>query len=231
VFLLIAKVTIGVVLAFGDYLPPQFESGFLNGRDAYFWEGYHLPFYAHIVSGPCSLLLGLLLLSERFRKRFAGWHRRLGRVQVAGVLLLVSPSGLWMAFYAETGPMAGFGFGSLALATGFCTVRGWRVAVNRRFAKHRRWMLRCYILLCSAVVLRLTAGVATVTDVEGIWIYQMAAWTSWLIPLAIFEYMADTTQEIGGGGNGMRLRSDSELSKRIDQLSAINRRQGLPRFL
>lgn len=187
VFLLIAKVTIGVVLAFGDYLPPQFESGFLNGRDLYFWDGYHLPFYAHIISGPCSLLLGMLLLSSRFRKRFSGWHRKLGRVQVACVLLLVSPSGLWMAFYAETGPIAGFGFGTLAVATGLCVLLGWRAAVNRRFAQHRVWMLRCYILLCSAVVLRLTAGLATVTHVEGIWTYQMAAWTSWLVPLAILE--------------------------------------------
>lgn len=187
VFLLIVKVTIGVVLSFGDYLPPRFESGFLNGRDSYFWSGYHLAFYAHIVSGPCSLLLGMLQLSERFRRRYAGWHRKLGRVQVASVLLVVAPSGLAMSFYAETGAVAGVGFGTLAVATGLCVLLGWRSAVNRKFAEHRVWMLRCYVLLCSAVVLRLTAGVATVSHVEGIWVYQMAAWTSWLVPLAIFE--------------------------------------------
>jgi len=48
-------------------------------------------------------------------------------------------------------------------------------------------MLRCYVLLCSAVVLRLTAGLATVSGVEGAWTYQMSAWTSWLVPLAILE--------------------------------------------
>lgn len=187
VCLLIVKVTVGVVLAFGDYLPPQFESGFLNGRESYFWDGYHLLFYLHIASGPCSLLLGLILLSERFRRRFAGWHRRLGRVQVANVLLLVALSGLGMSFRAETGGVAGFGFGTLAVATGLCVLLGWRSAVRRRFAEHRVWMLRCYVLLCSAVVLRLTAGLATITGVEGEWTYQMAAWTSWLVPLAILE--------------------------------------------
>lgn len=168
-------------------MPPQFETGFLNGRDSYFWDGYHLAFYVHVVSGPCSLLLGMVLLSERFRRRFAAWHRRLGRVQVACVLLVVSPSGLGMSFYAETGAIAGAGFGTLAVATGLCVLLGWRSAVKRRIAEHRVWMLRCYVLLCSAVVLRLTAGVATVTDVEGVWHYQTAAWTSWLVPLAILE--------------------------------------------
>ena len=81
VSVLILKVTIGIVLSLGSYVPPQCESGFLDGRGAYFWDGYHLAFYTHIVNGPCSLLLGMVLLSERFRRRFPGWHRKLGRVQ------------------------------------------------------------------------------------------------------------------------------------------------------
>lgn len=186
-FLLIVKVTVGVLLSFGAYLPPDFDSGFLIGRESYFRDGYHLAFYAHIVSGPCSLILGIVLLSERFRRRFPGWHRRLGRMQVANVLLLVAPSGLWMAFYAETGVVAGVGFGTLAVATGLFVLLGWRSAVNRRFVQHRVWMLRCYVLLCSAVILRLIAGLSTVAGVEGAWTYQMSAWTSWLVPLAILE--------------------------------------------
>lgn len=187
VFALIVKVTVGVIITFGSYLPPDFDSGFLIGRDLYFWDGYHLAFYTHVVSGPCSLLLGMVLLSERFRRRFTGWHRNLGRVQVANVLLLVAPSGAWMSFYAETGSVAGVGFGTLGLVTGLCVLFGWRAAVKRRFAVHRVWMLRCYVLLCSAVVLRLTAGVATIADIDGDWTYQMAAWTSWLVPLAMLE--------------------------------------------
>jgi hypothetical protein len=185
--LLILKVTLGVVMTYGDYIPPSFDSAFLNGRDAYFWGGYHWAFYAHIVSGPCALVFGTILLSDWFRLRFSKWHRRLGRVQAACVLLLVAPSGFWMAFHAETGAVAGAGFASLALATGLCVFCGFRAAVRRRFAEHRRWMWRCYLLLCSAVVLRLTAGVATVAGIEGPWTYTMAAWTSWLVPLGVFE--------------------------------------------
>ncbi len=184
---LILKVTAVVVMNYRDYLPPNFNSDFLQDRGDYFWNGYHWAFYTHIVAGPWTLILGIILLSDRFRGRYPAWHRGLGRCQAAIVLLMIVPSGIWMALYAETGAVAGAGFGTLAVATGLCIYRGWRMAVGRKFTEHRRWMLRCYILLCSAVVLRLTAGFFIITNVDGDWIYPASAWTSWLVPLVVYE--------------------------------------------
>ncbi|MCA9026866.1 MAG: DUF2306 domain-containing protein [Planctomycetaceae bacterium] len=184
---LIIRVTFAVLRNYPDYLPPNFSADFLLGREAYFFGSYQWAFYAHIVSGPLTLIIGLALMSERFRRRFPAWHRVLGRIQVVCVLLLVTPSGFWMAFHAQAGAVAGVGFAALAFATGLCACCGWRSAVRRRFTVHRRWMSRCYLLLCSAVVLRLTAGLFTVTGVEADWTYPLTAWTSWLVPLAIYE--------------------------------------------
>lgn len=64
---------------------------------------------------------------------------------------------------------------------------GWRAAAGRRFEEHRRWMWRCFLLLCSAVVVRLVGGLATVTGVDADWVYPLTAWASWLAPLAAFE--------------------------------------------
>lgn len=191
---LILKVTAVVVMNYHDYLPPNFDSDFLQDRGDYFWDGYHFAFYTHIAAGPWTLIVGMILLSDGFRKRYPAWHRYLGRTQAAIVLLMIVPSGIWMAMYAETGTVAGAGFGSLAVATGLCVYRGWRMAVTRKFAEHRRWMLRCYILLCSAVVLRLTAGLFIVTDIDGAWIYPMSAWVSWLVPLVVLELTFARTQ-------------------------------------
>lgn len=185
--LLICKVTVGVLLTYGDYIPPSFESVFLQDREHYFWDGYSWAFYTHIASGPCALILGLILLSGQFRRRYSNWHRALGRVQVLCVVFLVTPSGIWMARYAESGNIAGLGFATLAVATGLCAALGWRSAVDRKFVSHRRWMWRCYVLLCSAVVLRLQAGLATVVDFDAPWLYPQAAWTSWLVPMMILE--------------------------------------------
>ena len=186
--LLVVKVTLSVVLGYRDYLPPNFNSDFLRGRDPYFFGGYQLAFYSHIVAGPTSLVLGLILLSQSFRARFPKWHRRLGKFQIALILFLLVPSGLWMACYAETGVVAAAGFFGLAVITGLCATFGWRSAVQKRFAEHRRWMWRCFLLLCSAVVIRLIGGLTTVTGVGVDWSYPLAAWASWLVPLAMYEF-------------------------------------------
>lgn len=187
VCLLILRITGGIVSAYPDYAPANFESQFLYGRESYFYNGYHLAFYAHIASGPCSLILGMVLLSERFRIRFPKWHRILGRVQAIVVLLFVVPGGLWMAWYADGGGVAGAGFAILGLATGVAMVRGWSLAVRRQFVEHRRWMWRCYLLLCSAIVLRIIGGLSVVTGQDAAWVYPVAAWVCWLLPLAVFE--------------------------------------------
>jgi hypothetical protein len=92
-----------------------------------------------------------------------------------------------MARYAESGAVAASGFSALAIATTFSALIGWQTAVQRKFAAHRRWMLRCFLLLTSAVVLRLIGGASAVTNVGVAWSYPLAAWASWLVPLAAYE--------------------------------------------
>ena len=189
VVLLIWKVTIVVMIGYRNYLPLNFQSDFLRGRESYFFGAYHFAFYTHIASGPVSLFLGTILLSESFRVKYSRWHRNLGRIQTFCVLFLVAPSGLLMAYHAATGTIAALGFATLAAAAAaaISVALGWRAAVTRRYRDHQRWMLRCFLLLCSAVVLRLFGGLAVVAGIGADWAYSLAAWASWLVPLAAFE--------------------------------------------
>jgi len=192
--LVILKTVITVLLSYRGYFPPDFQTDFLLGRERYFFGSYQWSFYAHIVSGPMSLLFGVLLLSVRLRKRFPKLHRVMGRVQVFCVLGVVTPSGLWMSFYTESNSVvgaavAGSAFAALAIATGWTVALGWRAAVKRKLAVHRLWMWRCYVLLCSAVVLRIIGGLAIMTELESDWVYPVAAWGSWIVPLVMFEAM------------------------------------------
>src|SRR6478736_2570166 len=91
--LLVLKVTLSVVAGYRQYLPPDFDADFLLGREAYFYGAYAWAFYAHLVAGPTTLVVGTILISERFRRQAPKWHRRLGRLQVASVLLMLVPSG------------------------------------------------------------------------------------------------------------------------------------------
>lgn len=190
VLALILKVALGVVLSYRDYLPPQFESGFLQGRQGYFWTtAYHLAFYLHIASGPCALVIGVALMSDRLRLMYPDWHKYLGILQILCVLLVLVPSGIWMSLYAETGAIAGIGFAVLGVATGACAFMGWKSAIRKRFDEHRRWMSRCFLLLSSAVILRLMGGAFSIIGVGYPTTYTLAAWTSWVIPLTLYELL------------------------------------------
>ena len=184
---LIIRVTVAVVLNYRHYLPPDFTFEFLQDRESYFFGSYRWAFYIHIFSGPITLLLGILLVSDGLRTNLPRWHRILGRVQLVLIFFFVVPSGLWMAFQTESGVIASAGFASLAIATGLCAALGFQSAIRRRFVDHRRWMWRCYLLLCSAVVLRIMGGLVTVMEFNTEWSYPFAAWASWLLPLIVFE--------------------------------------------
>lgn len=185
--LLVLKIVLSTFLLYPDYLPPNFNNDFLRGRDPYFWQGYHASFYVHIFSGPLSLILGLFLLSESFRRRFPKWHRILGRIQVLNVLLLVAPSGLGMAPRSLTGPVAAAAFTILSILTALTILLGWQTALQRRFNVHRRWMQRNFALLCSAVLIRVHGGLGDYLGYDAEWIYSLAAWLSWILPLLALE--------------------------------------------
>jgi uncharacterized membrane protein len=185
---LILRVLAAILANYPDYFPPDFDSLFLQGREATFTGAYRAAFYVHILTGPVVLLNGLILLSEAVRRRHGGLHRALGRVQVAVLLLLMLPSGVVMARHAFGGWPAGLSFLVLSAATAGCALVGVVHARRRRFDRHRRWMLRSYVLICSAVALRLISGAAGLVRVRSPEeAYIVAAWASWLVPLAAFE--------------------------------------------
>lgn len=186
--LLILRVLATILANYPDYFPPNFDSLFLQGREATFTGAYRAAFYVHIFSGPVVLFNGLILLSEEVRSRHGGWHRWLGRFQIVVLLLLVLPSSVVMSRHAFGGWPAGLSFLLLSAATAGCAIVGVVHACCRRYDRHRRWMLRSYVLICSAVTLRLMSGAAGLVGVPSPEdAYIVAAWSSWLVPLAACE--------------------------------------------
>lgn len=185
---LILRVLFTILSVYPDYFPPNFNSLFLQGRETTFNGAYQVAFYVHIFTGPIVLINGLVLLSESIRRRFPMLHRMLGRIQLSVLLLLMIPSAMVMARHSFGGWPAGLSFVVLSALTVICAVVGFLNAIGRRFGQHRRWMLRCYVLICSALALRLISGIADLIGVsspEGA--YIVAAWSSWLLPLAACE--------------------------------------------
>ncbi len=178
-----------IFIPYQNYIPPWFERGFLYGREDYFFGLYGVAFYAHIATAPMALFVGLVQLSHRFRSRWPIFHRRAGKFYVAIVLLIVAPSGLMMATRAPFGRMAISGFVVLSIATWVVTLIAWREAKVGRFRRHGEWMWRSFLLIASAVLLRLISVIASDLRVAPEIAYPVAAWGSWVPSLVVYEWV------------------------------------------
>ena len=193
--LLLVRVLWQILAAYADYLPPNFEEApFLLGREEIFTTGYAVAFYVHLACGPFCLLSAVFLIasgsgSVSGRMLRKSGHRWVGRLHLLVLLFGLVPSGVILAWNAHAGPIAAGGFLVLSLLTAVCGYTAGSAALRRRWSVHRLWAWRCFFLLLSPLLLRLTAGAAIVLDLESPGFYQANAWLSWLVPLGAGELL------------------------------------------
>ena len=136
-------------------------------------------FVVHAVSASLALMLGPLQLVAVWRTRFPALHRWLGRGYVAAVAVGWLSS-LPLALNAMTGAVAALGFLALGVAWVAATGMGLLCALQRRFAEHRRWMLRSYALTMAAITLRIYLGGSIALGVDEQLSYPVIAWLCWV---------------------------------------------------
>jgi uncharacterized membrane protein len=108
----------------------------------------------HMLVAPIALLVGPFQFFPGLRAKAPRVHRVTGRVYVAACLI-AGLGGLATAPYASGGPIAGLGFGLLAVSWITATLAAWRAAVRGKFALHRSLMRFSYAMTFGAVTLRL----------------------------------------------------------------------------
>ena len=188
IVILFARVLILIVAEYHSYFPADFDSAFLTGRREFFDGIYSVAFYAHIISGPLTLVMVFFLLISGASGRWMRVHRQTGLVMVWLVVLVMAPSGLVMATHAYTGAIAGWGFALLSLVTSFSALATKRHALAGNSSCHRVWATRLFICMCSPLLLRLISGVVIVLQQESELTYRLSAWCSWIFPLAFYEF-------------------------------------------
>jgi len=140
----------------------------------------------HVVGAATALLLGPLQFLPRLRARRRTLHRWLGRTYVTGCLI-GGVGGLMMAFGTTAGPIAGAGFGCLAVIWLVSTGQAWRLAMARRFDEHRAWMIRSFALTFAAVTLRLYLPIFPLLGLSFIDGYRADSWLAWVPNLIMAE--------------------------------------------
>jgi len=134
----------------------------------------------HMVAAPVALLIGPFQFVPGLRERHRSPHRWSGRVYVAACVI-AGFAGLATAFHASGGPVAGLGFGILAVLWLAATLAAWWAATRRRFDWHRLLMRFSYAMTFGAVTLRLQIPIGFLLGYESypamsVWL----AYTAWI---------------------------------------------------
>lgn len=141
-----------------------------------------VPFKAltHMLIAPLALLVGPFQFISSLRARHPKVHRYLGRLYVASCVI-AGVGALAIAPHASGGPIAGWGFGILAVLWIGTALGGWWSAMRRRFELHRLLMRLSYAMTFGAVTLRLQIPIGlmlgyTSYSAMSVWL----AYTSWI---------------------------------------------------
>lgn len=140
---------------------------------------------AHAGLAATALLIGPFQFLRAVRRN-RGLHRLLGRTYVMSCLV-AGVAGLVLSFGSTAGPIAGLGFGTLAVSWLYTTGQAWRLARARRFDEHRRWMIRSFALTFAAVTLRLYLPFPAMMGLSFIEGYRAIAWLAWVPNLLVAE--------------------------------------------
>lgn len=140
----------------------------------------------HVAGAATALLVGPLQFLPGLRGRRPTLHRWCGRAYVTGCLI-GGFGGLVIAFGTTAGPVAGLGFGTLAVLWLVTNVQGLRMALKRRFDRHRAWMIRSFALTFAAVTLRLYLPILPLLGLSFIDGYRADSWLAWVPNLVLAE--------------------------------------------
>jgi len=174
----------------------------------------HFPLLvAHIGFGTIALITCCLQVWPWLRRNHPRVHRTCGRIYVlAGVL----PAGLLGIVVGASAVVPGFSgkMGNITLAVVWLAVTfmGFRMARKRRYAEHRRWMIRSFALCTSIVVNRLWVigliiGLSPFLqsrfggDLDALIrsAVEAAIWLSWIVNLLIAEWWIERRRALPRG--------------------------------
>lgn len=204
---------IGFILAF--YGVRTATGNFAGWNDKPLIDGYmkgddlgNVVFAAHVLLASVVTLCGLMQLVPDVRRKWPKLHRWSGRTFL-GLAIFMALSGVWLAVVRGTYLSVISAFAILINALLILVFAGlaWRHAVKRRFAQHRLWALRTFMVVSGVWFLRvglmgwivvnqgpvgMTKDMSGPTDI-------VLTFGSYLIPLAVLELHGMAERSASGG--------------------------------
>jgi uncharacterized membrane protein len=176
-----AKYVVFFVIAAASMYVMYHNERFLVDPNHPVWQHYE-PFkwwlLPHGIFGAIVLLFAPLQFSDRLRQRFTKTHRVMGRLYVAGAILL-APLGAYIQYYQER-MGAPRSFTVLAIVDAAmlmgATTLAFLFAYKRKIALHRQWATRSYAIALVFIAGRFVMGI-TGWETQGVEIVQAIIWS------------------------------------------------------
>jgi tetratricopeptide (TPR) repeat protein len=151
----------------------------------------------HLVSAVLITLSGAIQFVPHVRRRAPGLHRWNGRIFILTAFSVsLAGIGLEMMHATANTLMQSIGNGVLALLIMSSAAQALRFAIERDFARHRRWALRLFLLTSAALFIRASvilyvlsvggAGSLDLSSVQGP-VLTVLTFAQFAIPLLVLE--------------------------------------------
>jgi Predicted membrane protein (DUF2306) len=146
----------------------------------------------HGLAAGCTLILGPLQFSERLRRRFAGTHRIVGRIYIAGTLI-GGPLGVYVQYFEHkhlgTGLSIVYAAGAQAAVWMLVTLVALAFILKKNVQQHRQWMTRSFASAIIFLEVRVIMGIFNLDPVQYL---DIVVWgcVAAAVPLADFAIYA-----------------------------------------
>lgn len=136
---------------------------------------WNICFYVHLPVGIICLLTPIILFARRFIKS-RRVHSRLGKLYIGITLLLVCPTGMYLALYAKGGLITQIGFMLQGVLLFWYTYQGYRAIQKGRQTDHIQYMTRSYAMVLVVLTFRVLHIVFFLWNVPYQDNYAMSQW-------------------------------------------------------
>jgi hypothetical protein len=116
---------------------------------------WNISFYIHLPTGILCLLSPIFLFSRLFVKRAMHLHQLIGKMYVWVTLLLVCPTGMYLALYAKGGLITQAGFMLQGILLAWFTYCGYQSIIHKNKSEHVRYMIRSYAVATVVLTFRI----------------------------------------------------------------------------
>jgi len=155
---------------------------------------YLLVLRLHVLAAAVALPGCLVLSSRPVLKRWPRFHRWTGRLIGLVVLLALTPSGFYLAFFARGGIAGTLGFLLSGLIVVWAMLQAIRWARGRHFARHRLFAFHVLGQLSVAVTSRAMLFVLESSNIHPDVAYLASLWVPVVGTFAFVQYLGASPQ-------------------------------------